>query len=97
MIPTASHNILRLTDNVMISPAEISVWKKIMRKTVNFKIAMTRRQMTLNMLRMNGMGLSPLLLFSAGGSYQLSTSSKNQASNTNKQILESGGKHSQNC
>ena len=45
----------------------------------------------------NGMGLSPLLLFSAGGWYQPSTSSKNQASNTNKQNLESGGKHSPNC
>ena len=51
MIPTASHNILRLTDNVMVSPAEISVWKKIMIKTVNLKIAVTRRQLTLNMLR----------------------------------------------
>jgi hypothetical protein len=51
MIPTASHNILRLTDNVMISPAENSVWKKLMTKTVNLKIAMTRRQLTLNLLR----------------------------------------------
>jgi hypothetical protein len=51
MIPTANHNILRLTDNVMISPAENSVWKKLMTKTINLKIAMTRRQLTLNLLR----------------------------------------------
>ena len=35
----------------MASPAEAGVLKKIMIRTVNMKIAMTKRQLTLNMLR----------------------------------------------
>ena len=51
MKKTASHQINQLTSYVMVSPAEASVWTKVMRRTADLKIKMTRRQLTLNLLR----------------------------------------------
>ena len=61
MRPTASHNIRLLTEHVTISPAEKGVWTKIMMKTANLKIKMTRKMsklLLLQKLRKRGIGVN---------------------------------------
>ena len=61
MRPTASHNIRLVTENVPISPAEKGVWTKIMMKTANLKIKMTRKMsklLLLQKLRKRGIGVN---------------------------------------
>ena len=61
MRPTASHNIRLLTEHVTISPAEKGVWTKIMMRTANLKIKMTRKMsklLLLQKLRKRGIGVN---------------------------------------
>ena len=61
MRPTASYNIQMVTENVPISPAERGVWNKIMIKTANLKLKMTRKMtklLLLQKLRRKGVGVN---------------------------------------
>ena len=61
MRPTASYNIQMVTENVPISPAERGVWNKIMKKTANLRLKMTRKMtklLLLQKLRRKGVGVN---------------------------------------
>ena len=47
----AYHNIINLTTNVAVSPAEAEVWKKCLLVTADEKMKIQRSQLTVNLLR----------------------------------------------
>ena len=51
MLPTTSHTISNLTENVPISAQEAGVWTKLMKKTIQAKIKMTKFTMTVLTLK----------------------------------------------
>ena len=51
MLPTTSHTISNLTENVPISAQEAGVWTKLMKKTIEAKIKMTKFTMTVLTLK----------------------------------------------
>ena len=51
MRPTVSHNIRLLAMNAPISPGERGVWTKIMIKTANMKLKVTRKTTKLLLLQ----------------------------------------------
>lgn len=59
MLPTASHTISTLTENVPISDQEAGVWTTLMKKTIEAKLKMTKaltRVLTLKKLLKKGIG-----------------------------------------
>ena len=61
MRPTASHAIQTLTEDLLISPAERSMWTKIMKMTANLKLKVTRKTskaLFLQKLRSKGVGVN---------------------------------------
>ena len=59
MLPTASHTISTLTENVPISDQEAGVWTTLMKKTIEAKLKMTKsltRVLTLKKLLSRGVG-----------------------------------------
>ena len=59
MLPTASHTISTLTENVPISDQEAGVWTTLMKKTIEAKLKMTKaltRVLTLKKLLRKGIG-----------------------------------------
>ena len=59
MLPTASHTILTLTENVPVSALERGVWTKAMKKTIEAKIKVAKtvnRILTLKKLHRKGLG-----------------------------------------
>ena len=51
MRPSTSHRIKTLTSNVTVSPAELSLWNKLMGLTINSKVKVTKRVLTVNLLK----------------------------------------------
>ena len=51
MLPTTSHSISKLTENVPISAQEAGVWTRFMKKTIAAKIKMTKLTMTVLTLK----------------------------------------------
>ena len=51
MRPSTSHRIKTLTSNVTVSPAELSLWNKLMGLTLNSKVKVTKRVLTVNLLK----------------------------------------------
>ena len=47
----AYHDIINLTTNVAVSPAEAETWKKCLLATADEKMKMQRSQLTVNLLR----------------------------------------------
>ena len=55
------HEIINLTTNVAVSPAEAETWKKCLLATADEKMKMQRSQLTVNLLRKlqkRGMGVN---------------------------------------
>ena len=59
MLPTASHNLKTLTQNVPVTQEETGVWTKVIMKTVQTKIKVTKlstKVLTLKKLYRRGVG-----------------------------------------
>ena len=62
----AYHDIINLTTNVAVSPAEAEAWKKCLLITADEKVKIQKSQLTLNLLRKlqkRGLGLNSVELF----------------------------------
>ena len=62
----AYHNIINLTTNVAVSPAEAEVWKKCLLVTADEKMKIQRSQLTVNLLRKlqkRGLGVNEVEIF----------------------------------
>ena len=60
------HDIINLTTNVAVSPAEAETWKKCLLATADEKMKMQRSQLTVNLLRKlqkRGMGVNEVEFF----------------------------------
>ena len=60
------HDIINLTTNVAVSPAEAETWKKCLLATADEKIKMQRSQLTVNLLRKlqkRGLGVNEVEVF----------------------------------
>ena len=92
MDAAAYHEIINLTLNVAVSPAEAETWKKCLLVTADEKIKMQKSQLTVNLLRKlkkRGVGVNSVECFARKNCGE---GSRREARSYKKRVLDQAGK-----